>query len=355
MKVAIIGAGVSGLSCALELKRNGIIPTIFEKKSCLGDALQFSCIWSRQISRPFMDPLIYLNNKYNLKLIPLSELNEIVIKAPDKVMTAKGGLGYLFMRGIEEYSLECQIAKEVDLPVTFDSYIELKDIKNDFDHVVVATANSIIARQLNVWNDTFTTIARIATVVGDFRINSSTLWLNTEYSKNAFCYLIPNSAKEATLTLIVNNISAYELDFYWKEFLFKENIKYTIIETKDVPFDCGFADKYKIDNVYLSGSAAGFTDDLIGCGAFNAIETGMLAARSIAFNADYNKLVQPLIKDLIKLHELRKMMNTFDNNNFNRFVSFLRVPLVKQYMYCNPFFKLRQLEPIARLRNKYKE
>lgn len=34
MKVAIVGAGLSGLSCAFELKKHGIKPIIFEKKVC---------------------------------------------------------------------------------------------------------------------------------------------------------------------------------------------------------------------------------------------------------------------------------------------------------------------------------
>lgn len=37
MKIAIIGAGISGLSCALELNRLGFSPVVFEKTHELGD------------------------------------------------------------------------------------------------------------------------------------------------------------------------------------------------------------------------------------------------------------------------------------------------------------------------------
>jgi flavin-dependent dehydrogenase len=37
MKVAIMGAGISVLSCAITLEKNGIEPVIFEKRSRVGE------------------------------------------------------------------------------------------------------------------------------------------------------------------------------------------------------------------------------------------------------------------------------------------------------------------------------
>ncbi|MGE5405685.1 MAG: FAD-dependent oxidoreductase, partial [Candidatus Saccharibacteria bacterium] len=31
MKVAILGAGIAGLACAIELERNGIVPVVYER------------------------------------------------------------------------------------------------------------------------------------------------------------------------------------------------------------------------------------------------------------------------------------------------------------------------------------
>lgn len=37
MKVAIMGAGLSGLACAIRLEQLGIYPDIFEKRGSIGD------------------------------------------------------------------------------------------------------------------------------------------------------------------------------------------------------------------------------------------------------------------------------------------------------------------------------
>ena len=58
MKVAIIGAGISGLSCAIELQRHGIKPTIFEKTKTLGDKPGNLVATLRMFHRSLRNPII---------------------------------------------------------------------------------------------------------------------------------------------------------------------------------------------------------------------------------------------------------------------------------------------------------
>ncbi|MGE5632729.1 MAG: NAD(P)/FAD-dependent oxidoreductase [Caulobacteraceae bacterium] len=351
MKAAIIGAGVSGLSCAIELERHGIKPVIFEKRSHVSEALMYSAIWPRIINRPIQDPIKYINREYGIQLTPLSNIKRMVLFSPNKSAVQRGSLGYIFKRGAESYSLENQLIKYLNTHVTFNKYIEIEDIKDDYDYIIVASATSLIPKKLGVWTDTFNAVARVATVLGDFVPSEVIMWMNTKYAKNAFCYLVPNSTKEASLVQIVNGITSYEMDYYWKEFLFTENIDYNISLVIDTEHDNGLTIPMQLENILFVGNAGGFTNDLLGCGGLNAIESGMLAARAIIYGKDYNALVEPIFKDILQLHEYRRTMNAFDNLEFDRFIAILGIPVLKNTIYNNPFFRITKSAIYAKFYN----
>lgn len=355
MKVAIIGAGISGLSCALELEKHGIKPVIYEKRGTIGDALCHTCLNLKTLNRWISDPLKYLARNYGLSLYPLFRVNTVEIHSPTRSLTAKGNLGYIARRGPVENSLENQLAAKISSPVTFDSFIDINGIKNEFDYIVIATGCNQIAKESGVWTDMFTAQVRYGTVLGDFNTKKADVWFNKKYTKDGFCYLIPESPKAASLVLIVNGITHHELDFYWQQFLSGEHINYKIIETRDAVHNCGFAKPVRLDNMYYVGNTAGFTDDYIGIGAVNAIESGILAARSIAGNLDYNKLVDPIFKHIRTLHDHRKAYNLLTNADLDNIVSLFNLPVVKQVIYANPFFKFSHATFIARAVYKLKK
>ncbi|HWQ29631.1 MAG TPA: FAD-dependent oxidoreductase, partial [Negativicutes bacterium] len=109
MKVAIVGAGISGLSCAIALERHGITPVIFEKRAHVGEALLYSSIWPSIISRPITDPLKYLKREYSLELSPSSHIRKMMMLSPGKRAVERGGLGYIFRRGFQDQALEAQL------------------------------------------------------------------------------------------------------------------------------------------------------------------------------------------------------------------------------------------------------
>ena len=59
LKVGIIGAGLAGLSCAFELEKFGIIPVIFEKKSSLGQNMNFNSIQMNLFDMGLKNPVKY--------------------------------------------------------------------------------------------------------------------------------------------------------------------------------------------------------------------------------------------------------------------------------------------------------
>jgi len=353
MRVAIVGAGLAGLSCAIELERHGIMPTIFEKRTHVGEALLYSIVWPRVINRPSSDPLKYLEKEYGLKLTPANRVKKMVMFSPRHNATERGSLGYIFRRGYQDCSLEYQLLDHVKTSITFNRYIEAEKLKNEFDYILVANAHGSTAKKLGIWTDTSNAKVRIATVLGKFNPREVIMWMNTDYAKNGFCYLVPSSNKAASLVHIVNGVTSYEFEYYWKKFLFTENINYHISATTDAEHDCGFVQPLQVGNLLFAGNSAGFTDNLIGCGGLNAIESGMLAARAMIYDKDYSTLAAPIFADIVKLHELRKAFNTLDNSRIDFLVGVLGLPLVKNAIYNNPFFRFSDTAEVIKLYNSH--
>ncbi|HBY21065.1 MAG TPA: dehydrogenase [Clostridiales bacterium] len=353
IKVAIIGAGVSGLACALEFKKNGYTPVIFEKKSELGGC--FTGIWLRMFTKHFCDPINYIKKTYSLDIQPLNRLNKIIMKFPNKQVYVSGNLGYIMNRTSDKGSLENQIAQQTNIEVSFNSDIKVEDIKNNFDYVIVASGTHTPAENLGLWTNTSIFHTKIAQVKSNFKPGVCTVWFNREYANHSFCYIIPKTSSVATLVQVLDGIPKDKHNLYWDKFLDMEELKYEILEIKDITHYSGFVYPMQVDNILFTGNAAGLTDDLIGIGAYNAVISGILAARSITHNLDYNAIMSPYRKDIIKIHEFRKALNTFDNHDFDMLASFIGAPIIKQMIYNNPFFKIRHAYPLARGYNWFRQ
>jgi len=352
MKVAIIGAGISGLSCAFELKKYGIIPTIYEKKSYIGDGLEFTVSNLRMFDSFLGTPMNYFERNYGLKIQPLNPLKEIIMFGPNSKVTIKANAGNTFYKGTDEKSLENQIYSLVNIPITFDTHVNALDIKDDFDYVVVANADCSVAKELGIFKQTFNAHSRIATVIDSFNPHSIIMWMNIHYAKQGYSYLLPYNRQKATLVLSVNNITHRELEFYWNEFLAKQELNYTIVETRDVEHNLGFVYPANVDNIYLVGNAGGFMDSFLGFGTIGGIESGILAGRSIAKGQDYNKAITPLYNKMKLLGEWRKLLNGFDNKDLDRIISFLGLPGIRHLAYKNPFYRAVYSAQVVKLYSK---
>ena len=355
MKVAIVGAGLSGLCCAYELEKNGIKPVIFEKKYAIGDVLEYTICTLSNFNEFRGSVMRYFKKNYDIKITPINPLNKLVMKSNNKKTVIKGNMGHVFIRGTDKESLDKQIAGYFKPNIIFDTYVDTLDIKDEFDYVVCASGELSTAKKLSICKPTLNTYTRISNVLGDFDPNTLIMWFDNECIKNGYGYLLPYNRKRASLVLALNEITHEEIEYYWDIFQQKQNFKYNITINKDVEHDMGFIDPVKIGNILLVGNAAGFIDSFMGFGTISAIESGILAARSIIYNLDYNELMKP-VKEYIKLkHEYRIMINRMDNKDFDRVLTFLNMPFIKQMLYKNPFYRASYGAYIIKVFNKIME
>jgi digeranylgeranylglycerophospholipid reductase len=334
MKVGIIGGGLAGLSCAHELERYGIEPVVFERNTFIGEPYSHVAVIVKVNTRPIRDVLKLLRKKYEIDIKPISVLKEIVHKGPSNISIIRGNLGYMLNNTNDEESLKNQIYKTLKkTDFRLGNIADFMSISEQFDHVVIATGNSIIAEELGCWQEWVDTYAKGGTVLGKFKTDRMYAWFNKDYCKNGYAYLTPLDEKKAVVILVVTDVNEKEVEFYWEQFLYTENIRYTIVEEFKYHHKTGYVYPLIVKNMIFTGNAAGGIDPFLGFGLYNAVSMGIAAATTIASGKDYEKQVEKIQQKNINLYEMRKMFNIIGNRDIDNIITLIGLPVVKQILY----------------------
>lgn len=333
MKVAIIGAGPSGLSCAIGLERFGINPDIFEISNRIGEKNTHMAAMLQIVNRPIKNPLNYLNQTYNLNLKPYGFVKKAIHNGPNSKATITGQLGYFFCRGQVPYSLEGQLFSMVKSSINFNTYVDYKKIKNEYDYVVIASGRHTEAKELGVWQDHVSTWAKGAIILGEFDIDTIDMWINKTYCNSGYAYLAPFSNKRASLTLVVSEAEEGEIDKYWDLFIETENLHYEFVEYYTREHFSGYVYPHKVDNTYFVGNAAGTIDPFLGFGQVMSILTGFEAAKSIGEGTDYENAIKIVNQRNLNLLDFRKIFDSLNNDGLDIFVKSIGFPGVDPFIY----------------------
>jgi len=356
LKVAIIGAGISGLSCAHELERLGISPVVYEKNSFIGEVHPHVSAILEIIHRPIKDSIEYFKKELYLDIKPINTVNTIIHYSPNKIREIKGNFGYFFNRSREPQDLKNQLYSQLkSTRVIFNEYADYQKLLEKYDKVVIANGSNDYTQELGCWTEWVNTYVRGAIVLGDFDPNTLIVWIDKSYCKSGYAYLTPFDRNRASIALIVTDVSEREIDYYWEQFLYTEKIKYTIVEEYKLNHKSGYVYPHHVGNIYLIGDSGGVMEPFLGFGQMSSIISGVMAARAIAEGKDYEKLLQPLVRNNLNFHEFRKAYDLIGNKGYDILMTLIGLPGIKHLLYYSSFNAFKYGSYLMRLIPKNKK
>ncbi|MRG86870.1 NAD(P)-binding protein [Salinibacillus xinjiangensis] len=338
MKVAIMGAGLSGLTCAIVLERNGLKPTIYEKMGQVGDRFINAEAFMSILNRPIHDVIRYITEEFHIDLKPVSHIAKLNIHTENSHAKIEEHIGFINIRGRHQFSFEMQLLEQLKSDIHFNSSPPYDEISKEFSHVVLATGDSADALQLHNYRKNLSVSLKGATVRGEFDRYTATVWLNHNYAPKGYGYILPFSEHEANLVTAHPNLSTVteeDQQKYW-------DALYQTVQTQtnqSLPvtdqfqitnFVIGSCIHPRIGNTFFTGNNFGAIMPFIGFGQFVSILTGIYAAYDILGYGSYEELTKPLRKSYERSLVLRQVMESLSNNQYDHIVSMLNGKLGKR-------------------------
>ena len=331
MKVAIMGAGLSGLACSIILERNGITPTIFEKRSQVGDRFVNGEVIMEILNRPIEDSLAYLSEKFQIYLQPVANITDIYIHSENHTASINGHLGYITIRGRHENSLEVQLHRQLRSHIIFNSEDSYEDLLKEYTHVVLATGDADYCKKLQGFDEALTVRLKGATVLGSFEPRAIHTWLDNTLAPNGYCYLIPFSREEANIVIAYPNYPENEEkseNQYWDKFYARIkkqfNADFKIKDSFNVTqYIVGRAARPRIGNTLFVGNCLCSVMPFLGFGQFTSILTGIEAAEELLGKISFKDSAGHHFKSFEESLVLRRAMEKLDNKGFDTFVKLL--------------------------------
>lgn len=335
MKVAIIGAGIAGLSCAFQFEKyKNISVDLYEANSYIGDNHNHVTAIMRIFHKSHGDSMKYFRDKLGLEIEPLHKLNRVIHFSPNNKKVINGDLGYFLSRGRMHNSVKNQIYRQLDRTnVIFNTCADYRELQQKYDYVILANGDINYTNELGCYQEWISPLIVGATVYGDFRKDTLKVWFNRKYCHKGYVYLTPFNENKAFIGLVVTDIKKHEAYRYFKLFLAMENIENVVDEEFIIKHKTGFVYPHNFDNLYFVGSAAGGIDPFLGFGQMNAFITGAKAAKSIALEKNYENLIKNQVDLNLDLYELRNMFNHIYNHDYNKLLNIITFPGIHSLLY----------------------
>jgi flavin-dependent dehydrogenase len=330
MDIAIMGAGLSGLACAITLEKNGINPTIFEKRSQVGDRFVNGEVLLGIFSFPVHDGIASLSDKFGIYLKPTSSIQRIELYSMNEKAFIEGHLGFSNIRGREQDSFESQLGQQVQSPIHFNSKKTYEQLVQEFTHVIMATGDGAYAKKTKNFREDFTVSIKGATVEGSFDRYTVMTWIDYNLAPYGYCFLIPYSTKEANISLAIPDLSENNhMDQLWDRFYQKVRVQLSqelpITDQFQIThYPIGICDSPRIGNTFYVGNCFGTMMPFMGFGQYASILSGVYAAYDLCGSGNYEELMKPLRQSYEDSIVLRRAMEQLSNEGLDQIIHSLQ-------------------------------
>lgn len=274
MDIAIMGAGLSGLACAMTLEKNGVFPTIFEKRSQIGDRFVNGEVLLAIFSFPIHDCIASLSDEYGIYLKPTSNIQRIELYSKNEEAFIKGHIGFTNIRGREVDSFESQLGRQVKSAIHFNSEKTYEQLVQEFTHVILATGDGAYAKKTKNFREDLSVSIKGATIEGNFDRYTVMAWIDYDLAPYGYCFLIPYSKNEANISLAIPNLPENKnIDISQQWYSFYKMVRSQL--SQDLPitdqfhisnYPIGICESPRIGNTFYVGNCFGTMMPFMGFG-----------------------------------------------------------------------------------------
>ncbi|WP_318509013.1 NAD(P)/FAD-dependent oxidoreductase [Bacillus sp. T3] len=328
MDIAIMGAGLSGLACAITLEQNGVTPTIFEKRSKVGDRFVNGEVLLSIFNLPTHDCIAFMSEKYGINLKPSANIQKMILSSKNEKTTIEAQLGFTNIRGREENSFEAQLESQTMSTIHYNSEKTYEQLLKEYTHVVMATGDGDYAKKTRNFREDLTVSIKGATIEGSFDQYTVMAWVDYDLAPYGYGFLIPFSEKEASISVAIPDLpknNKVNIENQWNLFFKKvsSDLKQTMKVTDQFQvtgYPIGICHSARIGNTFYVGNCFGSMMPFMGFGQYAALLSGVYAAYDLCGLGKYEELMKPLRESYENSLVLRRMMELLNNKGLDRII-----------------------------------
>lgn len=339
--VKIAGAGISGLTCGINLVKRGYSVEIYEKKENIAHRFKgdFQGIENWTTNEDALELIKDYGIDLTFDITPSHYFNVCGPKRESKIFNSERTIYYLIQRGIEKGNLDYSLYNQA-IEIGVKIHFNIEDLPKDID--IYATGPSKASAIILGYN--FKTNYQ----------NTHLMLCDNNLAPRGYAYL-----------LIVNGSGTLATAFMTDDKnpnTYLENTLNAVKEMYDVDMSdikkFGTYGSFSSPNIYLKddkliiGEAAGLQDFLFGFGLRYAMLSGYLAAKCIDEELDYKQIAESYFSNTIKASLVNRFLyEQLDNNTYDFMIN--KMSNVKDLVHFLETkysfdFKRKILYPIAK-------